>query len=290
MSMSCEHTRAVLTGEAPPTDSTDHLRDCADCAALAEELAAIDASGRALPAPPVPDDLIAATRAAMAGEVALEHALSALPLPPVPDDLIAATRAAMAAELAGEDTASDNVVPLWRRRSLWAAVAVAASVLLLIRPPTISPADPADLIEKGAGGARPDVALGVAVRSGDSTARLRLDRRYAPGDVLYFRSSTDRASEVLLVRIDAEGADVIHHDQLGPGERDLPLSWTLESGEGDAIFALLAGSGPVEAEQVTELLSRTWPDAPCEQAASLALSCESVFVGISAEQGAGGEP
>ena len=251
--MDCEHTRAVLQGEAPLVETTDHLASCDDCTALVAQLEEVDSAAQELP------------------------------LPRVPADLLATTRAAVAAEVAGAQPAQDNVVPLWRRSRVWAGLAAAAAVFLLVIPPETAPADPDNLIEKGVGGARPDVALGVAVQSGDSTARLRVDQRYAPGDVLYFRSSTDRASEVLLVRIDAAGAAVIHQDQLSAGELDLPLSWTLETGEGDAIFALLASSEPVEPAHIESALSKTWPEPPCEQAVGLGLSCESVFVELSEE-------
>ncbi|MFT5684209.1 MAG: hypothetical protein ACI8RZ_005150 [Myxococcota bacterium] len=281
--MSCDHTRAVLQGEAPLVDTTDHLTGCADCSALAAELLAVDAAMRSLMPPAVPADLLAITRTAMAEEVVLEAALATLNPPPVPADLLAATRAAMAAEVAGRRPVPDNVVPLWRRGRLWAGLAAAAALVLLITPPTTAPADPDSLFEKGVGGARPDVALGVAVQSGDSTTRLRADRRYAPGDVLFFRSSADRTAEVILVRIDATGAAVIHQDQVNPGDQDLPLSWTLESGEGDAIFALVASSEPVESEQIESALSPTWPEPPCETITGLGLSCESVFVGLNGE-------
>lgn len=281
--MGCEHTQAVLQGEAPLVDTTDHLTGCDDCTALAAQLEQIDVAAQVLPLPRVPADLLAATRAAMAAEIRLEAALDALSPPPVPADLLATTRAAVSAAAAGAQPRPDNVVPLWRRGRVWAGLAAAAAVLLLVIPPETTPADPDTLIEKGFGSAHTDVALGVAVQSGSSTARLRVDRRYDPGDVLYFRSSTDRASEVLLVRIDAAGAAVIHQEQLDAGELDLPLSWTLETGEGDAIFALLASSEPVESARLESALSETWPEPPCEQAADLGLSCESVFVGLREE-------
>ena len=93
--MSCEHTRAVLEGEAPLADTAAHLTGCADCQALAQALDAIDDLATSLPPPAVPADLLAATRAAMAAEVRLEDALEALTPPPVPADLLAATRAGL---------------------------------------------------------------------------------------------------------------------------------------------------------------------------------------------------
>lgn len=282
--MGCEHVRAVLQGESPLVDTTDHLAVCDDCAMLAAQLEQLDVAAQALPLLRAPDRLLAATRAAMAAEVRLEAALDALSPPPVPADLLAATRDAVAMEAARAQPLPDNVVPLWRRGRIWAGLAAAAAVLLLVIPPETTPADPDSLIEKGGGGgAYTDLALSIAVQSGSSTARLRMDRRYAPGDVLYFRSSTDRASEVLLVRIDAAGAAVIHQEQVAAGEVDLPLSWTLESGEGDAIFALLASSEPIASARVESALSLTWPESPCAQAASLGLSCESVPVGLQEE-------
>lgn len=272
--MRCEPTRAVLLGESPPVGITEHLCDCQACRTLQQELLAVDDTFAALPPPAVPAELLDAVRAELRAEVALEDAIHALTPPAVPAALRAETKAAMSAE------ASDNVVPLWRRRRAWGGLAAAAAVLLLLRPPTTDVGDPSQFIEKGDGTALPDVALGVAVQSGQSTERLRADRRYVPGDVLYFRSSTDRTATVLLVRIDESGADVIHHEQLGSGSTDLPLSWTIEPGEGDAFFALLASSDPLQDTPIESVLS-TWPQPPCEQAHGLGLSCESVFVGMS---------
>jgi len=64
---------------------------------------------------------------------------------------------------------------------------------------------------------------------------------------------------------------------------DLPLSWTLESGEGDAIFALLASNASLPVELIESELSPTWPGSPCEQALALGLSCESVFIGLDSD-------
>ena len=275
--MHCESIRAVLLGESPPVDVSEHLSSCPSCRALEQELLAVDAAFAALPLPTVPAELLATVRAELQAEIALEDALQTLTPPPVPPALRDQTRAAMTAET------SDNVVPLWRRRSAWGGLAAAAALLLLLRPPAADVGDPARFIEKGDGTALTDVALGVAVQSGHATERLRADRRYAPGDVLYFRSSTDRTATVLLVRIDASGADVIHHEQLGSGSIDLPLSWTLEPGEGDAFFALLASSEPIQTGAIEPVLS-TWPQPPCEQALGLGLSCESVFVGMSLDE------
>ena len=275
--MRCESTRAILQGESPPTDVTENLCRCQDCRALEQSLLAVDAAFTALPPPPIPAEVLAAARAELQAEINLEAALHELTTPPVPPTLRAQTQAAMTAE------AADNVVPLWRRSSIWGGLAAAAALLLLLQPSPPDAGDPAGFIEKGDGMARPDLALGVAVQSGQATERLRANRRYAPGDVLYFRSSTDRTATVLLMRIDASGADVIHHEQLGPGSIDLPLSWTLEPGESDAFFALLASSAPIQSDAIAAALS-TWPQPPCEQASGLDLSCESVFVGLSLDE------
>ena len=242
--MSCDHTRAVLTGESPWLDPTPHLSGCTDCSAFDADLRAIDDAFMALPVPEVPADLVAATRAAMAAEVV--------------------------------------VVPLRRRRWAWGGLAAAAAAVLVIGlPPAQPPADPATLIEKGLGETQPEISLQVAVQSGESTARMRLGHSYDPGDVLYFRSSTDRSAEVLLLRLDAANTTRLHHEPVGPGAMDLPLSWTLESGEGDAVFALLAAEGTIDVHGVEDVLSDSWPDDPCQSLAETGLSCASVFVGIS---------
>lgn len=261
--MSCEHLDIGI---------------CDDCLAL-------DALFADLPPPQVPADLIAQTRA----DMALEVAAGQLSTPAVPADLVAQTRAAMAAEIAAgsaEARPPDNVVPLWQRisrsRPVLVGLSMAAAALLFVSltGPQISPADPDSLVEKGAGGTLPDVSLNVAVRSGDSTARLSQERRYAPGDVLYFRTTADRPADVLLVRLDVQGAEVIHHSQQSSGATDLPLSWTLESGETDAAFALVAGVEPIAADAVEAALADTWPTAPCETLRPMGVSCESVRVGV----------
>ena len=78
---------------------------------------------------------------------------------------------------------------------------------------------------------------------------------------------------------------MIHRQEMGPGDLDLPLSWTLERSETDAVFALLAGPAPADDATIESALVGAWPDGACKAALPLSLSCESVFVDIDVAPG-----
>lgn len=207
--------------------------------------------------------------------------LDELTLLPTPPALIETTLAAMDAELR-----RGQVVPL--RRRWWGAaglVAAAATALVLVSP-SEQPADPLRLVAKGDGDSLPELVLKVAVDDGHSVQRLRVGQRYAQGDVLYFRAGLDSAAALTLVRIDSEGAEVIHQQHLPAGEADLssaaaPLAWELEPGEQDAIFALLASRTPLETSAAEEALAAGWSQpSPCLAAHALGARCQSVFIGV----------
>jgi hypothetical protein len=142
-----------------------HLATCADCRAYADGLAAVDALARALPAIPVPLDLVELTTVAMDREI---H-------------------------------------PRARRRAVWGlggALALAAAVLLFFRGPADEVGDADEMIAKGPGEALPTLDLRIAVVRGGSVERFNRDREYAPGDQLQFRATASpEASSIAIFHV-----------------------------------------------------------------------------------------
>ena len=144
-------------------------------------------------------------------------------------------------------------------------------------------------MERGVGERLPDVALKVAVDQGGRVDRLARDASYGPGDTLYFRASVDDAA-LTLVRVDAEGAEVVHAQRVTAGDADLalasgPLGWRLDPGEQNAVFALLASPEPLSASQVATRLSASYtggsPAAVCAAAQALGARCAAELVKVS---------
>lgn len=233
----------------------------------------------------------------------LDGLARSLPTLSVPDALVARTRAAMAAELEAAGPASApgvaparteaEVVPLRPRRvgwSLGAVVALAAAGLVVVLVPrTPAPAPPERLVERGVGDRLPDVALKVAVRDGGATRRHDPGVPVAVGTQLYFRAGVDQDAELALVRVDARGAVIVHSQGAAAGEADLtlddaPLAWAVEPGEGDAVFALLAGGGPMDRAGVEATLggSNDPSDAAsvCQAALALGTRCDATVVRV----------
>ncbi|MDP6933125.1 MAG: hypothetical protein QGG40_09420, partial [Myxococcota bacterium] len=133
----------------------------------------------------------------------------------------------------------------------------------------------------------PEVTLKVAVERGGQTSRLRLDQSCVEGDRLYFRVSTSAPAHVVLVRVDALGAEILHGQRLDGGEQDLglegPLAWQVEAHESDAVFAVLASPEPLNPEDVEGALGATYNSATatCGSATSLGARCDEVAVRIS---------
>ena len=178
--MTHEQVKAVLAGEAPDNPEVAmHLATCADCRAVADGLAAVDALARTLPAIPVPQDLIERTTVAMDREI---H-------------------------------------PRVRRRpAVWAggAFALAAALLLFFRGPSSEVGDPDKMIERGPPGITlPDLDLRVAVLRGGSVERYSRDRAYAPGDQLQFRATASPASSSIAIFHVAPSAQVERVDRGG---------------------------------------------------------------------------
>ena len=286
-------TTCPRTADPPPDLSSDpdalddlarHLSGCADCQADDDALSAIldDRFAALAPLLAPPAALSAAVLAAVEDEMARDDAafdlrFAALAELAPPADLSAAVLAAVEREAQVTPAAG---MPRWA--ALGAALALAAALLLVVLPPRGGTAlDPTTLTPKGVGTTRPDVALKVAVSSHGEIARYRADRRYTVGDVLHFRASVTAPSEALLVRVDPQGAAVVHRQPLAAdAELDLPLTWTLEAGEQTAAFALLAAASPLSEAAVTAALSGTdGLDAVCAAAkVALDAACTQVVV------------
>ncbi len=250
--MSCEHVRAVLSGEAPAVPVEAHLAACPDCRAFAEELAAVDAAARALPEIPPPEPLVAATWAAVEAEMA---------------------------------------PPRRARRWAWAGagLALAAAALLAVRAPDPAPADPGTLVPRGSGEDLPAIELQAAVASGGRAARLARGAAVRPGETVYFRVHLDRPAWVGLVRLDAGGARLVHAGPVAAGAGELaaegrPLGWRVEPGEGDAVFAVIAAPSALSPQRVEDALSGAYdaddPRRACRAAASLGARCDAVAVKV----------
>ena len=179
--MTHEEVKAVLAGEAPDNPEVAmHLATCADCRAYADGLAAVDALARALPAIPVPHDLVDLTTVAMDREI---H-------------------------------------PRPQRRAVWGlggALALAAAVLLFFRGPAYEVGDATQMIERGNGVTLPELDLRIAVVRGGAVERFHRDREYAPGDQLQFRATASPATSSTAIfhvapsarveRVDSGGGD-----------------------------------------------------------------------------------
>lgn len=146
--------------------------------------------------------------------------------------------AAVAAVLAGVE--ADRAAAR-RRRWGWtgAAMALAAGLVVAVLPSaTEAPADPARLVPKGVGAPVSGLELAVAVRRGDAVERLLPGAPVAPGDTLLFRVRSAVPTTVRLYREDAE----LWSGRVEAGEHDLPVGWTVEPGEGPAMYRVV-GAG-----------------------------------------------
>jgi hypothetical protein len=174
-----DEVKAVLAGEAPDNPEVAmHLATCADCRAVADGLAAVDALARTLPAIPVPHDLIELTTVAMDREI---HPR------------------------------------VRRRRAVWAgaALALAAALLLFFRGPTHDVGDSDQMIERGNGIDLPELDLRIAVLRGGAVERFNRDRAYAPGDQLQFRATASPTSSSIAIFHVARSAQVERVDRGG---------------------------------------------------------------------------
>lgn len=248
------------------------------------EIEALDALVRSLPSLRVPPAVVAETRSAMRVEVEKSHLQQGA--------VASAERGPLAAPLGGEpQVGRKGVLPT--RRVAWTVgmvLAMAAGVLVFIAPSTEPVPAPADrLIARGVGGRLPDVSLKVAVKNLDETRRHDPTRAVAPGDELYFRVRVDQAAELKLVRVDDGGAAVIHAHESAAGEADLlvqglPVAWSVEAGERDAVYAILASGEELATDQVEAALGATdvARDAAsvCRSALLLGARCDATIVKV----------
>lgn len=256
--MTCAHQQEVLRGESPGAVDDDHVAGCARCSALAAGLAEID------------------------------QLAALLPLLRAPPALLARTAALMQAEAAPPDRAQPP--PFRRRRRAWLggtmSLSAAAALFLFVwpRPPT---PDPTAMVERGVGDRTPEVGLKVAVERQGQLDRLNQAEEYAAGDILYFRGAVDQAADVALLRVDADGAQLVHRQALAAGDWDLtgaggPLAWKIDPGESDAVWALIGDAGPLDAEAARSALAPAYdggdPSAVCARAQHLGLRCAAVTV------------
>ncbi len=127
----------------------------------------------------------------------------------------------------------------WRVRILAGVgmAAMAALSLLVVTPPERG--DPATMVERGSGESAVAVDLRVAVRRPTGElARFAANERYAAGDTLMFRIHTSTATSLTLRR-----DDVVLWEGTAPGGAfDVPVGYTLEAGEGPAVFTLSGGA------------------------------------------------
>ena len=263
--MSCEEIQARLL-DHPLAEVGDHLGGCTVCAAWARDLQLLDQRVQELPLPPVPVELVRLTLDRVAAERALE-----------------------------EGSATTNVVPFAPRAPrtrVWAMggslLAMAAVALFWISAPQ-QVGDPAQLVEKGVGERQPEVALKIAVQHQGHVDRLSRGERYSPGDILYFRAQVDLPAWVVLVRSAGGRSTVVHRQQMSSGEADLvleqgPLAWRIESGEGDATYALLASSSPIEEAAVVGALQSAYdpgqPGSGCKAIEQLGARCVEATVQV----------
>jgi hypothetical protein len=129
-----------------------------------------------------------------------------------------------------------------RRLFLTFAVAMAAGLALALRSGAPAVGDLARMTPRGAGESASAVDLRVAVRTSAGVSRLERDRAYAAGDTLLFRVYTSTPADVRLTR---DGA-LLYAGAVPAGETDLPIGYTLEAGEGAAVFRLSAADAATE--------------------------------------------
>lgn len=229
----------------------------------------------ALTPPPLPSELDAATRSALADTV-LDEAVAALAPPSLPAELDRATRKQLR-------RATWRVVPGGARRVLgWAGAALAAAAALTLFVPAPERAGDLDgMTVKGGEGSAPLVALKVAVDRQGTVQRLDRDVAYLPGDVLYFRYLAYGPGRVTLVAVQDDTVQVLAHQPVAAGEGDLRrddglAAWEVEPADGGTTFALLGTGADVSEDRLRQVLERRLLDTGevCAAAAALGATCD----------------
>ncbi len=122
-----------------------------------------------------------------------------------------------------------------RRAGLGVALGLGISGLFLVEPP-VERGDPSQMVARGSGGVQARLTLEVVVRAGERSERLRAGEAYPAGTTLVFRVHSTAEAEVALSR----NGEIFYRGRVGPGESALPMGYTLEAGEGAAVFEVRA--------------------------------------------------
>ena len=182
----------------------------------------------------------------------------------VPPELAAATLAAVEA-------------PPRRSRWWWAAVPVAAAagLVLAVKPDPVG--DVSQMVPRGVDSRPVVVDLKMAVGQGGEVQRVEAGAAYGAGAQLFFRVATDLRAQVALVRVHEGGGELLH-ETVVEGELDLGLDgeqlvWTVDAGDPDSLFAVVAAD---ELEGVEAWLAAATMDgeALCGSAASRGWGCD----------------
>ncbi len=130
------------------------------------------------------------------------------------------------------------------RRWVWpvgvGAAAMAAGLIFSLQPSVPEVGDPNEMVARGVGEDVPVLGLELAVR--ELGRRLHTGESLPVGSTLIFRVSVDQPVDYRLYRQDL----LIHQGHLEPGEKVLPVGYTLEAGEGPTVFRLQAGGQEVQ--------------------------------------------
>lgn len=142
------------------------------------------------------------------------------------------------------------------------AIAAAVLVTVMVVPMDGGVGDPDNFTFRGDEGAGPGLDLSMAVRNADgATERFERGEAYVEGDTLLFRVDAHAGGVVSLVRIDDDGAELIHsQDFIGAGTADLEMEggrvgYALETGEGEAVFAVIRTEAPLSGDTIAEALA-----------------------------------
>lgn len=162
-----------------------------------------------------------------------------------------------------------------------ASLAAAAAVGLMVWPSATYTPNPDDWTERGVQGLGPEIQLSMSViEPGESPGRYARGKAYEAGSILMFRANSEVPGALMLVRVDAQGASVIHTESFDTaGTADLRsetgrYGYQLEPGQREAIFALLHASSPIDEGELQDAL-RVQPEvaAVCAAAAALGAQC-----------------
>ncbi len=120
--------------------------------------------------------------------------------------------------------------------ALGGALALAAAVVLSMRPPATVVAPAGSLVERGEGVRAPEISLEVAVApaGGGAPRRASASDAGAAGDVLAFAVRSDVGGDGVLRR---DGA-LVWAGPISAGRTEVPVAWGREPGEGSATFEL----------------------------------------------------